>query len=296
MTPPPRPRRSFLFSPGSNARALDKGRTLAADGLIFDLEDGVAPEAKEMARRQIAQAIDAGGYGRREMVVRINGLGTEWFEADIAAVAAMAADALLVPKVDDGATVVEVARRMEAAGAPETMAIWCMIETARGVLNAPRIAAASPRLGAFLVGAADLSKDLRALHTPDRLPLLVSIELCILAARANGLAILDSPFFDISDDAGFERSCRQGRELGFDGKTLIHPRTIAGANAAFGPSEDELAWGRRIIAAHDEAAAEGKGVTVVDGRLIEGLHVAEARELIALADAIAEMEGAASGT
>ena len=296
MTSPPRPRRSFLFSPGSNARALDKGRTLAADGLIFDLEDGVAPAAKDMARRQIAQAIDAGGYGRREMVVRINGLGTEWFEADIEAVAAMAADALLVPKVDDAATVVEVARRMAAAGAPETMAIWCMIETARGVLNAAAIAAASPRLGAFLVGAADLAKDLRALHTPDRLPLLVSIELCILAARANGLTILDSPFFDISDDAGFERSCRQGRELGFDGKTLIHPRTIAGANAAFGPSQDELAWGRRIIAAYDEATAEGKGVTVVDGRLIEGLHVAEARELIALADVIAEMEGAASST
>ena len=296
MTSPPRPRRSFLFSPGSNARALDKGRTLAADGLIFDLEDGVAPEAKEMARRQIAQAIDTGGYGRREMVVRINGLGTEWFEADIEAVAAIAADALLVPKVDDAATVVDVARQMEASGAPETMAIWCLIETARGVLNAAAIAAASPRLGAFLVGTADLAKDLRALHTPDRLPLLVSIELCILAARANRLTILDSPFFDISDDAGFERSCRQGRELGFDGKTLIHPKTIAGANAAFGPSQDELAWGRRIIAAYDEAAAEGKGVTVVDGRLIEGLHVAEARELIALADVIAEMEGAASGT
>ena len=296
MTSPPRPRRSFLFSPGSNARALDKGRTLAADGLIFDLEDGVAPEAKDMARRQIAQAIDAGGYGRRELVVRINGAGTEWFEADIEAVAAMAADALLVPKVDDAQTVVEVARRMEAAGAPEAMAIWCLIETARGVLNAAAIAASSPRLGAFLFGAADLAKDLRALHTPDRLPLLVGIELCILAARANGLAVLDSPFFDISDDAGFERSCRQGRELGFDGKTLIHPRTIAGANAAFGPSQDELAWARRIIAAYDEAAAEGKGVTVVDGRLIEGLHVAEARELIALAEVIAGMEGAASGT
>ncbi len=295
MTSPPRPRRSFLFSPGSNARALDKGRTLAADGLIFDLEDGVAPVAKDMARRHIAEAIAAGGYGRRELVVRINGPGTEWFEADIEAVAAMAADALLVPKVDDAATVVEVARRMEAAGAPEAMAIWCMIETPRGVLNAAEIAA-SPRLGAFLVGAADLAKDLRALHTPDRLPLLVSIELCILAARANGLAVLDSPFFDISDDAGFERSCRQGRELGFDGKTLIHPRTIAGANAAFGPSQDELAWARRIIVAYDEAAAEGKGVTVVDGRLIEGLHVAEARDLIALADVIAGMEGAASST
>ena len=213
-------------------------------------------------------------------------------EADIEAVAAMATDALLVPKVDDAATVVEVARRMEAAGAPETMAIWCLIETARGVLNAAAIVAASPRLGAFLVGAADLSKDLRALHTPDRMPLLVSIGMCILAARANRLAVLDSPFFDISDDAGFARSCRQGRELGFDGKTLIHPRTIDGANAAFGPSPDEIAWARRIIAAYDKAAAEGKGVTVVDDQLIEGLHVAEARDLIALSEAIAEMDQA----
>ena len=292
MTAPPRPRRSYLFSPGSNARALDKGRTLAADGLIFDLEDGVAPEAKDTARRQIADAIGKGGYGGRELVVRINAPGTEWFEADITAVAVMGADALLVPKVDDAGTVTEVVRRLEASGAPESMAVWCMIETARGVLNAAAIAAASPRLGAFLVGAADLSKDLRALHTPDRIPLLVSIELCILAARANGLAVLDSPFFDISDDAGFEHSCRQGRELGFDGKTLIHPRTIDGANAAFGPSPDEIAWARRIIAAYDEAAAEGKGVTVVDGQLIEGLHVAEARDLIALSEAIAEMDQA----
>ena len=292
MTAPPRPRRSFLFSPGSNARALEKGRTLAADGLIFDLEDGVASDAKDTARRQIADAISAGGYGGRELVVRINAPGTEWFEADIEAVAAMAADALLVPKVDDAATVVAVAQRLEAAGAPDSMAIWCMIETARGVLNAAAIAAASPRLGAFLVGAADLSKDLRALHTPDRMPLLVSIGMCILAARANRLAVLDSPFFDISDDAGFARSCRQGRELGFDGKTLIHPRTIDGANAAFGPSPDEIAWARRIIAAYDEAAAEGKGVTVVDGQLIEGLHVAEARDLIALSEAIAEMDQA----
>jgi len=292
MTAPPRPRRSFLFSPGSNARALEKGRTLAADGLIFDLEDGVAPDAKDTARRQIADAISAGGYGGRELVVRINAPGTKWFEADIEAVAAMAADALLVPKVDDAATVVAVAQRLEAAGAPDSMAIWCMIETARGVLNAAAIAAASPRLGAFLVGAADLSKDLRALHTPDRMPLLVSIGMCILAARANRLAVLDSPFFDISDDAGFARSCRQGRELGFDGKTLIHPRTIDGANAAFGPSPDEIAWARRIIAAYDEAAAEGKGVTVVDGQLIEGLHVAEARDLIALSEAIAEMDQA----
>jgi citrate lyase subunit beta/citryl-CoA lyase len=295
MTAPPRPRRSYLFSPGSNARALEKGRTLAADGLIFDLEDGVAPEAKDTARRQIADAIGKGGYGGRELVVRINAPGTEWFEADITAVAVMGADALLVPKVDDAGTVTEVVRRLEASGAPESMAVWCMIETARGVLNAAAIAAASPRLGAFLVGAADLSKDLRALHTPDRIPLLVSIELCILAARANGLAVLDSPFFDISDDAGFEHSCRQGRELGFDGKTLIHPKTIAGANAAFGPSPDEITWARRIIAAFDEAAAEGKGVTLVDGRLIEGLHATEARDLIALSDAIAEMEKAASG-
>ncbi len=290
-----RPRRSQLFMPGSNARALEKGKELAADGLIMDLEDGVAPAAKEAARARIVAAIAGGGYGRRELVVRINGRGTTWFEDDLAAMAKSGADAVLIPKVDDAETVKAADRLLSRAGAPDGLGIWCMIETATGVLNARDIAAASPRLQAFLIGAADLSKDLHALHTPDRLPLLTSIGLCILAARAHRLDVLDSPFFDLSDDDGFVRACRQGRELGFDGKTLIHPRTIAGANAAYGPSADDIAWANKIIDAWGAAAAAGKAVTVVDGQLVEGLHVDEARQLLARAATIAALEQDAAG-
>lgn len=287
---PIRPRRSLLFMPGSNERALEKGREVAADGLIMDLEDGVAPEAKETARARIVEAIASGAYGRRELVVRINGIGTPWFEDDIAAVAGSGADALLIPKVDDTATVTAVDGLLSQNGAPGGLGIWCMIETARGVLNAREIGGASGRIQAFLIGAADLSKDLHALHTPDRLPLLTSIGLCILAARANGLVVLDSPFFDLSDDEGFVRSCRQGREFGFDGKTLLHPKTIAAANAAYGPSAEDVAWARKIIDAFEAVAAEGKGVTLVDGQLVEGLHVEEAKQLLAVADTIAALE------
>lgn len=283
-----RPRRSLLFMPGSNERALEKGKEVAADGLIMDLEDGVAPEAKEDARARILAAIKGGGYGRRELVVRVNGPGTPWFEDDIEAVAGSGADAVLIPKVGDADTVTRADEMLAAAGAPKGFGIWCMIETAAGVLNANDIAAASARLQAFLIGAADLSKDLHALHTPDRLPLLTSIGLCILAARAHGLAVLDSPFFDLSDDEGFARACRQGRELGFDGKTLLHPKTIAAANAAYGPSAEDIAWAEKIITAFEAVAAEGKAVTLVDGQLVEGLHVDQARELLALADTLAD--------
>ncbi len=292
---PVRPRRSLLFMPGSNQRALEKGKTVAADGLIFDLEDGVAPEAKDEARQRIGEALGSGAYGRRELVVRINGLDSAWIDADIEAMASAGADALLLPKIDDAGQVAEVAGRMDKAGAPQATAIWCMIETARGVLNATEIAAASGRLGALVMGAGDLTKDLHALHTPDRVALLTSIGLCILAARANGLAVLDSPFFDLSDDEGFLAACAQGRAMGFDGKTLIHPKTIDGANRAFGASADEIGHARRIIDAHGEALARGQGVTLLDGKLVEGLHVAEAERLIELADAIAELEDTAAG-
>jgi len=288
---PDRPRRSALYMPGANERALEKGRTLPADVLIMDVEDGVAPDAKEAARARIVAKLAEGGYGRREIGVRINGIGMAWHEADIAAFSRARADTLVIPKVASPDTVRAVASGMDAAGAPAGMQIWCMIETARGVLSADAIASAHPRVGALLLGSADLTKDLRARHTPDRLPLLTSIQLCVLAARANGLAILDSPFFDLSDDDGFLASCRQGRDLGFDGKTLLHPRTIAGANAAFGPSAEEIAWAHRITAAHEAALAEGKGVTLVDGQLVEGLHVVEAQRLVALAETIAALEG-----
>lgn len=292
--PTQRPRRSALYMPGANERALEKGKSLPADVLIMDLEDGVAPEAKAEARARIVAMLAGGGYGKREIGVRVNGVGAEWHEADIDAIAASAADIIVIPKVESPETVQSVAQRMSKAGAADTMQIWCMIETARGVLSVDAIASSHARVGALLIGSADLTKDLRARHTPDRMPLLTSIQMVVLAARANGLTALDSPFFDLSDDDGFLASCRQGRDLGFDGKTLLHPKTIAGANEAFGPSSEEIEWAHRISAAHEEALAEGKGVTLVDGQLVEGLHVAEAQRLVALADTIAAMEAEAT--
>ncbi len=290
-----RPRRSALYMPGANPRALDKGRNLAADVLIMDVEDGVLAGAKIEARKRIVAEIATGGYAPREVVVRINGIGTEWFVDDIAAFAACGADALLVPKVDGPETVLRVAVQMDTAGAPAEMGIWCMLETPLGILNARDTAAAHSRLGAFALGAADLSKELHAdLHAPDRLALLTSIGLVILAARAHGLAVLDAPHFDLDDDAGFERACRQGKAFGFDGKTLLHPKTIAPANDVYGPSTEEIAWSERVIAAWSEAAEAGKGVTLLDGKLIENLHVAEAQRIIALAGRIAELAAASA--
>ncbi len=287
-----RPRRSVLYMPGSNARALDKARSLAADGLIFDLEDAVAPDAKDEARGQVVAALDAGGYGGREILVRVNGLATPWGHDDIAAAAATAADAILVPKVESADMVRQVAAVMKAAGAREDMAIWCMMETPRGMLRAEEIAAASPRLGGFVMGTSDLAKDLHAHHTRDRLPMITGLGLCLLAARAAGLAVVDGVHLDLNDAEGFEHACRQGLEMGFDGKTLIHPRQIDAANRVFAPTEAEIAFSRRIIDAHAEAAAAGKGVVVVDGRLVENLHVDNARRLVALAEQITAMQAA----
>ena len=291
MSRPVRPRRSALYMPGANARALEKGRSLPADVLIMDLEDGVLPNAKVEARGRVMSFLAEGGYGSRELVVRVNGIGTPWFEDDLAAVGASGADAAMLPKVEDPATVARAAAALEAAGAPDGMGIWCMLETPRGILDARLIANAHPRMAVLTLGTADLSKALQAdLHAPDRLPLLTSIGLCVLAAREAGLAVLDAPHFDLSDDEGFERSCRQGKSFGFDGKSLLHPRTIAVANAVFGPSEADIEWARRISTAWREAAAEGKGVTLVDGKLIEALHVEEAGRILALAEGIAALE------
>ena len=281
-----RPRRSLLFMPGANARALDKARELPADGLIFDLEDAVAPGAKEAARANVAAALRQGGYGRRELVLRVNPLDSAWGEADLQAAAAMPLDAVLLPKIESAARVRETMARLGAVSGP---AVWCMIETPRGVLAAAEIAAA-PRVAALVMGTSDLTKDLRAREAPGRLPLLTSLQLVLLAARAYGLAALDGVHLDLADDAGFAAACEQGRALGFDGKTLIHPKQIAPANAAFAPSVDELAQARRIIAAHAEAQAAGQGIVVVDGRLVENLHVAAAQRTLALAAAIAERE------
>lgn len=282
-----RPRRSYLYMPGSNSRALDKGRNLAADGLILDLEDAVAPDKKAIARDQIAAAIREGGYGHRELVLRVNAIDTEWGQDDLAMAATMGADAVLLPKIDNAKMVLEAQSILVDNGAPESLMIWCMMETLLGILQAKEIAFASPRVGGLVLGTSDLAKDLRCKHTPDRTPFITSLSLCILAARAAGIAVLDGVHLDLNDDEGFAASCQQGVELGFDGKTLIHPKTIDATNTIFSPSEEDIAWSQKIIQAHAEAAASGQGVVVVDGKLIENLHVAEAQRLVVMAEAIA---------
>jgi citrate lyase subunit beta / citryl-CoA lyase len=295
MSTPIRPRRSLLFMPASNERALEKARGLMADGLIFDLEDAVAPVAKERARSTLAAALEAGGYGARELVLRVNALDTPWGEADLAAAAALPIDAVLLPKVESAEQVRLALARLEALGASARPAVWCMIETPLGVLEIRQIAAASPRLAALVIGTSDLTKELRARHTSDRMPLVTALGLVLLAARAYRLAILDGVHLDLADDAGFAAICRQGRDLGFDGKTLIHPKQIDDANAAFAPDPEAVAWSRRVIAAHMAAEARREGVVLVDGRLIENLHVEEARRLLALAEAIDRMTARAEG-
>ncbi len=281
------PRRSVLYVPGSNARALEKARGLAADAVILDLEDAVAPSAKDDARRAVAAALRAGGFGPREVAVRVNGGATPWAADDLAFAARSGADAVVLPKVESAAEVRAAERSLDAAGAPPALALWAMIETPRGVLAAPAIAAASARLACLVMGTSDLVKDLRARHTPSRAEVLVALGTVLLAARASGLAALDGVHLDLADDAGFEAACRQGRDLGFDGKTLVHPRTIDVANRVFAPTDAEIAEARQIIAAHGEAERAGRGVAVLDGKLVEALHVENARRLVALAEAIA---------
>ena len=287
-----RPRRSVLYMPGSNERAMEKGRALPADGLILDLEDAVAPDAKAPARAQITAALEQGGYGMREILVRTNGLDGDWGEDDLKAVAAMKCDGVLLPKVESAAMVLDAIAALDAAGGRADLPVWCMMETPLGILHAEEIAFAHPRVAGFVLGTSDLAKDLGAHHTPDRLPFMASLELCILAARAAGLAVLDGVHLDLSDDDGFRRSCVQGKELGMDGKTLIHPKTIDAANEVFSPSDDDVAWSRRIIEAHAEAEKAGKGVLLVDGKLVENLHVEAAKRLVAMAEAIAAMQRA----
>ena len=282
-----RPRRSALYMPGSNARALEKAKTLAADTLILDLEDAVSPDAKESARNQVCDAVRAGGYGKREIFIRANGADTPWVLDDLAAIGGSGADGVLLPKIEDVATV--WAARDAVSGAASMMQVWCMVETPKGVLAAAAIADAADGL---VMGTSDLAKELRAAHTPDRQPMLTSLGLCLLAARAAGVPILDGVYLDLDDGDGFAAACRQGAVLGFDGKTLIHPKQLDAANEAFAPSPDEVAWSRRIIDVHAEAEAEGVGIVLVDGKLIENLHVAEAHRLVALAEAIADLEAA----
>lgn len=286
-----RPRRSVLYMPGANARALDKARTLPADGLILDLEDSVAPDAKDLARTQVMTAVADGGYGGRELIVRVNGLDTPWGHADLVAAATSGADAVLIPKIDSAEGVRQAERVLANTGAPDTLKLWVMMETPHAMLNAREIAGAGPRVTCLVMGTSDLTKDLNALNTALRLPLLTSLGLTLLAAKAYRLAVLDGVHVDLEDAAGFADSCRQGREMGFDGKTLIHPNQIAAANAAFGPTEAEVAHARAVIDAHAEAMAQGKGITVVKGKLVEALHVEQARRTVALAEAIGPDDG-----
>ena len=292
MSKPVRPRRSVLYMPGANTRALEKARTLPADALIFDLEDAVAPDAKEAARGNVVAAAQSKAYGRREIAIRCNGLATPWGKADIAAIAVSGADALLVPKVESAAEVATVVSLLDAAGAPSSMAVWAMMETPKGILRAEEVAGSHPRLALFVMGTNDLVKDMRARHTPMRLPMVTALGLGMLAARAHGLTILDGVYNDIQDTEGFRAVCQQGLEMGFDGKTLIHPSQVEPCNEVFAPSVAELEMAGRIVAAFKAAQAEGKGVVTVDGRMIENLHVEQAERALALAAAIEELQAA----
>ena len=282
-----RPRRSVLYMPGSNTRALEKGRTLAADALILDLEDAVSADKKPEARDNIVAAIAEGGYGHREIIIRVNGLGTPWGYDDLVACAGSGADAVLLPKVESSDIVRQTEAILVANGAPEDLAIWAMMETPIGMLKVERIAGVSRRLACLVMGTSDLAKDLHASHTRDRMPMITSLGLCLLAARAFGLAILDGVHLDLRDDEGLTYACEQGLNMGFDGKTLIHPRTLEIANRIFTPSPEEVDWSRQIIGAHAAAVAEGRGVAVYEGKLIESLHVENAQRMVALAEAIA---------
>ncbi len=285
------PRRSVLYMPGANTRALEKARTLPADALILDLEDAVAPDAKEQARENVCAAVAAGGYGRRELTIRANGIGTPWHEADLRAVAAAGPSAVVVPKISSADEVHAVERILESAGAPDHLRIWAMLETPQAVHHAVSIATASERLAVLVMGTNDLLKELRCQSVPGRAPLLWSLSACVAAARYAGKTILDGVYNAIDDAEGFAAECRQGAQFGFDGKTLIHPSQLDPANEAFAPSAAEVEHAHRVIAAFDEAVAAGKGVVTLDGRMIENLHVDNARRAIAMDDAIRALAG-----
>ncbi|OUD13355.1 CoA ester lyase [Thioflexithrix psekupsensis] len=284
-----RPRRSVLYMPGANAKALDKARSLAADALILDLEDAVAPDAKLMARQQVAQAVNAGGYAPREVIVRVNGLNTEWGKADLEAVAPLPIDGVLLPKIEHPQQLHDALSILDAVNPDHHLPLWIMAETPKGMLNIAQIVQNQPRLSVIVMGTSDLAKDLRVRHTPDRVGLLVPLSLCVIAARAYGLDIIDGVYLDLNDEIGYNAACQQGRDMGFDGKTLIHPKQIEAANQAFAPSAQEVEQAHAVITAWEQAKNEGKGVVVVNGRLVEYLHVIEAQRILALAQAITSL-------
>lgn len=286
------PRRSVLYVPGANPKALAKAASLPADGLIFDLEDAVLPEAKLTARKAVMERVAAGGFGHHEVVIRINGLDTEWGAEDLRAAAASGANAVLLPKVDSPDTIIAAASLLERHAAPASLKIWAMAETPRGVLALEHIAASSNRLAVIVMGTADLAKALRLPEDPQRTGLLSALSHCILAARAQGLDILDGVFTDINDHPGFRAACQQGKALGFDGKSLIHPGQIDAANEIFGIPEAQAAAARELLSAWEAAAARGSGIAVMQGRMIESLHAQEAQRVLALQQAIRQRSDA----
>ena len=280
-----RPRRSVLYMPGANTRALEKAKTLPADSLILDLEDAVAPDAKVNARQNILAALNT-GFGHREAVVRINGLNTPWGLDDLKAFANSKADAIVLPKVESAEQVQEVATILSQANARPDLTIWAMIETPKAIFKLPEIASSHPLLEALVLGTSDLVKDLHARHTPNRVETQTALSLSILAARAFGLCVLDGVHLSLDDEAGLIQSCIQGRDMGFDGKTLIHPNQIAAANDAFGPSTAEISEAKERISAYEEAIRTGAGIAVLNGKLIEELHIQEAKRILSLAKMI----------
>ncbi len=278
------PLRSVLYMPSSNAKALEKAKTLPVDGVILDLEDAVAPDAKPAAREAACAAAASGEYGRRTLTIRANGIGTEWHDADLAAAAAAGPDAVVVPKVDSAAEVGQLVDALERAGAPDHTRLWAMIETPVAILDVLSIARASERLSVLVMGTNDLVKELYAEHVPGRAPILPSLHTALLAARAAGIAILDGVYNDVRDEEGFLAECEQGRQMGFDGKTLIHPGQVEGANAAFAPSERAVEDARGLIEAFE--AGQGSGVVTYHGRMVENLHVESARRTLSIHEAI----------
>jgi citrate lyase subunit beta / citryl-CoA lyase len=287
---PLRPRRSVLYMPGSNLRALEKARSLNADALILDLEDAVAPSQKGIARELVCEAITKGGYAHRELVIRTNSLTTEWGVDDLIATAQTNADAVCLPKVESANDVKHAIEILDKAGAPKSMALWVMIETPRGVLAIEEILQADDRLTVVVMGTSDLSKELRVPHTPDRLGFIHILSRCVVTARAYKKEIIDGVHLDLSDTTTYLHTCTQGRQLGFDGKSLIHPKQIEAANAAFGLPMGATDQANRIINAWQEATKAGQGVAVLDGKLIENLHVEEARRTLAIAEALTNRE------
>ncbi|NNE75192.1 MAG: CoA ester lyase [Acidimicrobiales bacterium] len=281
-----RPRRSVLYMPAANARALEKAKSIPCDAIIFDLEDAVAPDAKEMARDQAVAAVRSGEYGKRELTIRCNGLDTPWGADDIAAAGVAGPAAVVIPKVADAAQLDAVAAQLAAAGAPETTGIWAMVETPEAIFNAREIAAHA-RLTAVVMGTNDLAKELRARLVPGRAPLLPHLAQALLACRAMGTVVLDGVCNDLDDAEGFRAECVQGFEMGFDGKTLIHPKQVEPCNEVWSPTADEIEHAQKVIDAFAAAEADGRGVVTVDGRMIENLHVENAKRTLAVAAAIA---------